>query len=189
MTWGAMLLNTIKPERDWKGRGELTYASFNDRNASAYFAGPVTDSIGVSLADYTRRSEGYMKQASRTTPGRDRWQRSVPRAGFGAGQAAVRCRRRVFCELVLFLSRRARRADEYLQSDREHGTPLRQLSRSRTRPMQLGVGPYDPQAVPLVCPVCRSGGYQRRLLPPSIESVAIQTSIVDVPLRSGCSLT
>jgi len=68
-TGGALLLNTISPSDRWQGKAELTYGRFDDKRASGYVAGPFNDWIGVSLAGYIRRSDGYHKFASRTIPG------------------------------------------------------------------------------------------------------------------------
>jgi len=68
-TGGALLLTTISPTQEWHGKGELTYARFDDKRASGYVAGPLNDVFGVSLAGYIRRSDGYMRLASRTVPG------------------------------------------------------------------------------------------------------------------------
>lgn len=69
-TGGAILLNTITPGKEWEGKAELTYARFDDKRASGYVAGPLSDRIGISIAGYTRRSDGYMKLVSRTVPGK-----------------------------------------------------------------------------------------------------------------------
>lgn len=68
-TGGALLLNTISPSQVWEGKAEVTYAKYDDKRGSAYVSGPVTDNIAFSVAGYIRRSDGYMKLASRTTPG------------------------------------------------------------------------------------------------------------------------
>ncbi len=68
-TGGAILLNTIDPDDAWKGRAELTYGRFDDKRASGFIAGPLNDMIGVSLAGYVRRSDGYVKFSDFTTPG------------------------------------------------------------------------------------------------------------------------
>lgn len=67
-TGGALLLNTVSPTDTWQGKAELTYARFDDKRASAFAAGPINDMIGISLAGYIRRSDGYHKLASRTAP-------------------------------------------------------------------------------------------------------------------------
>jgi len=69
-TGGAILLNTIAPGDDWQGRAELTYARFDDKRAGGYVAGPLGEGLGVSVAGYTRRSDGYIKLVSRTVPGK-----------------------------------------------------------------------------------------------------------------------
>jgi iron complex outermembrane receptor protein len=68
-TGGAILINTVTPGDEWRGKAELTYAKYDDWRIGGYFAGPITDGIGVSIAAYTRRSDGYMKLTSRTVPG------------------------------------------------------------------------------------------------------------------------
>jgi iron complex outermembrane recepter protein len=68
-TGGAILINTVTPGKEWQGKVEATYAKFNDWRIGGYFAGPVTDWAGISIAAYTRRTDGYFKLASRTVPG------------------------------------------------------------------------------------------------------------------------
>jgi iron complex outermembrane receptor protein len=68
-TGGALIINTIDPGKEWQGQVEATYGRFNDRRAKAFVAGPLSDKIGVSLAGTLRHTDGYYKQASRTTPG------------------------------------------------------------------------------------------------------------------------
>ncbi|WP_188819613.1 TonB-dependent receptor [Novosphingobium indicum] len=68
-TGGAILLETITPSDWWQGEASATYARFDDKRISGYVAGPVSDRVGISLSGYMRRSDGYMKLASRTTPG------------------------------------------------------------------------------------------------------------------------
>ncbi|MDB5723992.1 MAG: Outer rane receptor protein, partial [Novosphingobium sp.] len=68
-TGGAILIDTIDPTSVWKGMAEATYGSFNDRRARGYAAGPLSDSVGFSVAGTFRRTDGYYKLASRTTPG------------------------------------------------------------------------------------------------------------------------
>ena len=69
-TGGAILIDTIDPGRDWAGSTELTYGRFDDKRLRSWFAGPLSDSIGISLASTIRRTDGYYKRASRTTPGK-----------------------------------------------------------------------------------------------------------------------
>jgi iron complex outermembrane receptor protein len=68
-TGGAILLTTIDPGRNWQGRGEITYARFDDKRASGYVAGPLGEKIGISVAGYVRRADSYEKLASRTVAG------------------------------------------------------------------------------------------------------------------------
>ncbi len=69
-TGGAILINTMSPKEYWEGKLELTYGRFNDRRASGYVAGPVTDSVGISLAGYAKRTDGWVRLMSRTEPGK-----------------------------------------------------------------------------------------------------------------------
>ncbi|HEX7883371.1 MAG TPA: TonB-dependent receptor, partial [Afipia sp.] len=68
-TGGAILIDTIDPGRDWAGNIEAGYGRFDDKRARGYVAGPLSDRIGVSLAGTFRKTDGYYKKASRTTPG------------------------------------------------------------------------------------------------------------------------
>lgn len=69
-TGGALLLTTSNPGDTWRGKVEATYARFDDKRLSGYVAGPLSETIGISASGYMRRSDGYMKLASRTTPGK-----------------------------------------------------------------------------------------------------------------------
>ncbi|MDQ4420330.1 TonB-dependent receptor [Sphingobium sp. DEHP117] len=69
-TGGAILISTIDPGKKWTGKVELTYARFDDKRASAFVSGPISDQVGVSLAGYIRRTDGWIKKASRTQPGK-----------------------------------------------------------------------------------------------------------------------
>jgi iron complex outermembrane recepter protein len=68
-TGGAILLHTITPGDTWQGKAELTYARYDDKRASGYVSGPLSDQFAISVAGYTRRGDGYAKLASRTVPG------------------------------------------------------------------------------------------------------------------------
>ena len=68
-TGGTILLDTIDPTSDWTANAEFTYARFDDKRVRGFLAGPITDRIGISLAGTWRRTDGYFKVASRTTPG------------------------------------------------------------------------------------------------------------------------
>lgn len=68
-TGGAILVDTISPGEFWEGNVEATYGRFDDKRARGYVAGPLSEGIGVSLAGTIRRTDGYYKRASRTTPG------------------------------------------------------------------------------------------------------------------------
>jgi len=67
-TGGAILIDTIDPKDYWEGMAELTYARFDDKRARGYVAGPLSDKIGMSLSGTIRRTDGYYKWASQTSP-------------------------------------------------------------------------------------------------------------------------
>lgn len=69
-TGGAILIDTIDPGATWQGSAEVTYGRFDDMRARAYVAGPLSDTVGLSLAGTVRHTDGYYKVASRTTPGK-----------------------------------------------------------------------------------------------------------------------
>jgi iron complex outermembrane receptor protein len=68
-TGGAILIDTIDPGNSWRGNIEATYANFDDKRARGYVAGPLSDTIGLSVAGTIRHTDGYYKKASITTPG------------------------------------------------------------------------------------------------------------------------
>lgn len=68
-TGGALIINTIDPSKTWTGQVEATYGRFNDYRAKAFVAGPLSDTIGISLAGTLRHTDGYYRKASRSTPG------------------------------------------------------------------------------------------------------------------------
>jgi iron complex outermembrane receptor protein len=68
-TGGAILINTIDPGKELAGNVEATYGRFNDRRLRGYVTVPLSEKIGFSLAGTFRKTGGYVKKASRTTPG------------------------------------------------------------------------------------------------------------------------
>ncbi len=67
-TGGAILIDTIDPGKEMQGNVEATYGRFNDRRARAYVAGPLSDTVGFSLAGTYRKTDGYYKKVSLTDP-------------------------------------------------------------------------------------------------------------------------
>ena len=68
-TGGAILIDTIDPGDTWEGSIEGTYGRFDDKRARGYVAGPLSQGISLSVSGTFRHTDGYYKQASRTTPG------------------------------------------------------------------------------------------------------------------------
>jgi iron complex outermembrane receptor protein len=68
-TGGAILIDTIDPSSELVGNVEATYGRFDDRRVRGYVAGPISDRVGFSLGGTYRGTDGYYKEASRTTPG------------------------------------------------------------------------------------------------------------------------
>lgn len=67
-TGGAILIDTIEPGKELKGNVEATYGRFNDRRARAYVSGPLSDTVGFSLAGTYRKTDGYYKKVNLTDP-------------------------------------------------------------------------------------------------------------------------
>jgi iron complex outermembrane receptor protein len=141
-TGGALLLTTISPGPDWRGKAEVTYARFDDKRASAYVAGPLSDAIGISVAGYIRRGDGYYRKASRI-PGGPNQCCAVPVA-----QDAVR----VKLQASLSDTFTARLAYNYTHTNApvsnvytpiENVPPLYSAPGGASKPTELGVVAYD----------------------------------------------
>lgn len=64
-TAGAFSLTTVSPGDDWRGSGFVRYGSRQELQAAAYAAGPlVEDMVGVKLAAYRRRQDGYQQDVA-----------------------------------------------------------------------------------------------------------------------------
>ncbi len=143
-TGGALLLTTISPTDTWRGKAELTYARFDDKRISSYVAGPLSDSIGMSLAGYLRRSDGYMRLASRTTPGESE-SGAVP-----IDQDAIRAKLR-FTPTDQFTATLAYSYTRVSDSSSNIFSPLENVNANpyairpggATRPQELNVTAYD----------------------------------------------
>jgi len=148
-TGGALLLTTINPTADWRAKAELTYARFDDKRAAAYVAGPINDSVGFSLSGYTRRSDGYVRLASRTTPG------ETSCCGVPLKQDSVRFKVKMqladtLDATVAYNYTRVSSAASNVFSPLENvpgsvyvGTPASPRPAGATRPTRLGVVAYD----------------------------------------------
>jgi iron complex outermembrane recepter protein len=68
-TGGAILINTLAPSDILTGRAEITYARFNDKRASAYVSGPISDQVKIGVAGYYRHTDSYIRMASPTVIG------------------------------------------------------------------------------------------------------------------------
>jgi iron complex outermembrane receptor protein len=60
-TAGAFSLTTVRPGDQWQGRGEVQYGEQNDFRAAGYVAGPLTNTLGIKISAYRRKSDGYQK--------------------------------------------------------------------------------------------------------------------------------
>lgn len=141
-TGGAILIDTIDPGSELDGNIEATYGRFDDRRLRGYVAAPVATGVGFSLAGNLRRTDGYYKQASRTTPGQF--------AGrfLGLKQDAVRAK----LKLEVADSFRATVGYNYLRSNDPRGvffTPVENVANNYvvpgrdTRPRGLGEASGD----------------------------------------------
>ncbi|MDG2002462.1 MAG: TonB-dependent receptor, partial [Novosphingobium sp.] len=83
-TGGAILVQTVNPGDEWVGKAEVTYARFDDKRIGGYIAGPLTDRVGMSISTYFRKTDGWVKKASRTVAG------GFDGRTFGIEQASIR---------------------------------------------------------------------------------------------------
>lgn len=63
-TAGAISLVTVRPGDSFTGKAELRFGERNDRLASGYVAGPLTDSTGLKLSAYRRSADGYIRNVA-----------------------------------------------------------------------------------------------------------------------------
>jgi iron complex outermembrane recepter protein len=68
-TGGAILVNTLEPSRTFTGRAELTYARFDDKRASAYVSGPLSEHVRFGVSASYLQSDGYLRLIDPVTPG------------------------------------------------------------------------------------------------------------------------
>ena len=141
-TGGAILLNTITPGDAWEGKAELTYARFDDKRASGYVAGPLNDWLGISVAGYIRRSDGYVKLTSRTTPG------ELDGNAAPLKQDSVRVKLRAdlsdnFRAILGYNYTRTSDARGNMFSVFENVSPFFLLPGGATRPTRLGTAAWD----------------------------------------------
>lgn len=69
-TGGAILLNTLAPSDILTGNINLTYGSFDDRRASGFVSGPISDEIRYSISGYVRKTDGYIELSDPDVTGR-----------------------------------------------------------------------------------------------------------------------
>ncbi len=130
-TGGAILINTIDPTDHLKGQAEVTYARFNDFRFKAYAAGPISDTVGISLAGTFRKTDGYYKRYSRANDG------TFDGRGLGLNQQSFRGKLK-FSPTDSF---RATLAYNYTRVSDPRGvffTPTENATISATRPRNLG---------------------------------------------------
>ncbi|WP_162527147.1 TonB-dependent receptor [Sphingomonas solaris] len=65
-TGGAILVNTAAPSDTFTGSVNLSYARFDDKRAQLYLSGPITQGVNFSVAGYTRKSDGYIRDLDAT---------------------------------------------------------------------------------------------------------------------------
>jgi iron complex outermembrane receptor protein len=69
-TGGAILINTLAPSETLTGRFDLSYATYNDKRASAYVSGPLGDNLRLGVAAAYRDHDGFHRLIDRTVLGR-----------------------------------------------------------------------------------------------------------------------
>jgi len=71
-TGGAILVNTLRPSDTFGGKVEGSYASFNERRASGYVTGPISERARVMVAGAVRDSDGHIRMTDPTDVNRKR---------------------------------------------------------------------------------------------------------------------
>lgn len=71
-TGGAILVNTLRPSKDFQGKVEGSYATFNESRASGYLSGPISDRARVLVAGAIRNSDGHIRKSDPSDVNRDR---------------------------------------------------------------------------------------------------------------------
>lgn len=56
---GAIIIDTVSPSFTWKGKVTLSYGNHDDKFAQGYVAGPLTDTIAISLSGSYHNHDGY----------------------------------------------------------------------------------------------------------------------------------
>ncbi len=60
-TGGAIVIDTLAPTDELEGNIKASYGRFDDTRFQGYVSGPITDSIGFSVAANWRESDGYIE--------------------------------------------------------------------------------------------------------------------------------
>ncbi len=59
-TGGAILVQTLDPSDHFTGNFSAGYGNLNDKQAQGYIAGPITQTLSVSLAGSIHDNDGYI---------------------------------------------------------------------------------------------------------------------------------
>ncbi len=59
-TGGAIVIETLKPSEEFEGNINVSYGRYSDTRFRGYISGPITETIGYSLAGSWRDSDGYI---------------------------------------------------------------------------------------------------------------------------------
>jgi iron complex outermembrane recepter protein len=59
-TGGAILISTLPASKEWTGKLEAGYASFDEKTFSGYLSGPISEGLRVSAVGYSRTGDGYL---------------------------------------------------------------------------------------------------------------------------------
>lgn len=60
-TGGAIVIETLAPSDEFEGNVKAEYGRFDDKRLQGYVSGPLTDTLGFSLAGNWRDSDGYIE--------------------------------------------------------------------------------------------------------------------------------
>ncbi len=67
-TGGAIVVSTAPPSFDANGSLNVSYARFDESRASAYFTGPLSETVAASIAFMRRSDEGYTRNVAKDKP-------------------------------------------------------------------------------------------------------------------------
>ncbi len=62
---GAIIIDTVAPSFEWKGKFSASYGNMNDRAVSGFVAGPISDTLAFELSGAYHRRDGFNRDLLR----------------------------------------------------------------------------------------------------------------------------